>query len=383
MCPSGGYFDIPFAENGDLNPIPDPTQPGGTVSYNQGFPVGYSTPVASGGLLVPRTAFNQVLNDITTAIQAIQQTGVPPYFAYISSNGGYVKYARVLYSDGHVYQSLKNSNVATPANDGVNWTLFDASAQRIKLTGDITYYVATTGNDSNPGTSGSPWLTIQHAIDYLTQNIDLAGFTATVSVADGTYSGTVVISHPFTGSGTVLLRGNTVTPANCIISTSTFCISVLNGTLNIGGFKLVSGAGTSLSLASGTRAIIAASMDFGAASGGGSGHIYCAQGSTLNIQSGYNITGSASFHILCEVGGQVFNSGSNAFAVSGTPAFSTAFASTSTCGNISMVGATYTGIATGQRYICALNGVINTNSGGANFFPGNAPGSTATGGQYV
>ena len=26
-----------------------------------------------------------------------------------------------------------------------------------------TYYVSTSGSDSNPGTVGSPWLTIQHA----------------------------------------------------------------------------------------------------------------------------------------------------------------------------------------------------------------------------
>src|SRR5271169_862802 len=27
----------------------------------------------------------------------------------------------------------------------------------------VIHYVSTTGNDSNPGTIGSPWLTIQHA----------------------------------------------------------------------------------------------------------------------------------------------------------------------------------------------------------------------------
>lgn len=45
-----------------------------------------------------------------------------------------------------------------------------------------TYYVATTGNDSNPGSSGSPWLTIQHAADSVS-----AGDT--VMVRDGIYTG--------------------------------------------------------------------------------------------------------------------------------------------------------------------------------------------------
>ena len=34
-------------------------------------------------------------------------------------------------------------------------------------------------------------------------------------------------------------------------------------------------------------------------------------------------------------------------------------------------------------YDADTNGVINTFGGGANFFPGDTPGSTATGGQYV
>ncbi|OWK36885.1 hypothetical protein [Fimbriiglobus ruber] len=115
MCPIDGYFDIPFAVGGDLNTIPDATQPSGTVSYEQGYPVGYSTPVGSGGFNVPRTSINQVLNDITTAIQAYQQFGTPPFIT-TTMNGGtpfsYGQYARVL-SAGVVYQSLVGSNTDT------------------------------------------------------------------------------------------------------------------------------------------------------------------------------------------------------------------------------------------------------------------------------
>jgi hypothetical protein len=46
-------------------------------------------------------------------------------------------------------------------------------------------------------------------------------------------------------------------------------------------------------------------------------------------------------------------------------------------------GNTYSGAATGKRYAVATNAVLNTNGGGANYFPGDVAGTTATGGQYV
>jgi hypothetical protein len=45
----------------------------------------------------------------------------------------------------------------------------------------VTYYVATNGSDSNPGTLAQPWLTIQHAA-----NAAVAGDTVTVE--PGTYA---------------------------------------------------------------------------------------------------------------------------------------------------------------------------------------------------
>jgi hypothetical protein len=44
--------------------------------------------------------------------------------------------------------------------------------------------------------------------------------------------------------------------------------------------------------------------------------------------------------------------------------------------------ATFTGSATGLRYHVEENSVIETNAAGATFFPGNAAGTTTTGGQY-
>ena len=143
--PVNGYFDTIFASGGDLNTIPDATQPGGTVSYEQGFPVLYSTAVTSGGYNVPRTAINQVLNDITTAIQAYQRFTTAPFITSTMNGGSpfsYAQYATVLYSDGHIYQSLVPSNTQTPP--GSNWAVVDPSNPALRGIGSQQFSTAGT-----------------------------------------------------------------------------------------------------------------------------------------------------------------------------------------------------------------------------------------------
>ena len=57
-----------------------------------------------------------------------------------------------------------------------------------------TFYVSTSGNDTNPGTSASPWRTIQHAA-----NTAAAGDT--VYIRGGTYKESVTINVSGSASG--------------------------------------------------------------------------------------------------------------------------------------------------------------------------------------
>jgi hypothetical protein len=79
-------------------------------------------------------------------------------------------------------------NVATVRSLGVAHALLLVIvlmlAQSLAGQTGATYYVSTTGNDSNPGTIASPWLTIQHAANTVT-----AG--ATVYVFGGVYNQSV------------------------------------------------------------------------------------------------------------------------------------------------------------------------------------------------
>ena len=252
--------------------------------------------------------------------------------------------------------------------------------QRIKLSTNTSYYVATTGNDFNAGTSGSPWLTIQHAINYLQTNVDLAGLTATINVADGTYTGGASVIAPFTGGGLVQLVGNVTTPGNCIISTTSAPgILVENSALTVSGFKLqTTTSGNCLQAGLGGLIFINGAMNFAGCAGI---HLLAQETGYINITSNYTVSGSANNHWYGETGR--LNCVSQTVTLTGTPAFSSAFALVADCGVIVCNADTFTGSATGVRYIATSNGVINTGAGGSTYLPGNSGGSTSAGGQYI
>jgi hypothetical protein len=83
-----------------------------------------------------------------------------------------------------------------PAGGGVGRTI---------LTGNVNYYVATTGSDSNTGTIGAPWATLQHAMFFIAQNLDTAGFLVTVNIGSGSFVG--FGTAPTTGGGAIQFSG--------------------------------------------------------------------------------------------------------------------------------------------------------------------------------
>ncbi len=76
---------------------------------------------------------------------------------------------------------------------------------RTVLTVDKNYYVAATGNNSNPGTIGAPWATLQHAMDFVAGNVDFTGFNIIVNIGAGSFVGFGVKST--VGGGNLLFLG--------------------------------------------------------------------------------------------------------------------------------------------------------------------------------
>lgn len=260
-----------------------------------------------------------------------------------------------------------------------------SSASREMLTADRTYYVRTDGSDSNDGlsnTSGGAFLTIQNAINVICSTLDVAGYTITIQVADGTYT-TPIIAKVFAGGGSIIINGNSGTPTNVVVNTtSANCFTNTSGSIgySIRYMKLTTTtSGNCIYCGLGSRAFFQ-NIDFGAAPG--SAHLYVEQGGKIQAQATYTISGAATYHYVALSQGEVRVTGSWTVTITGSPAF-TSFAYSASVGFIHHSSVTFSGTVTGKRYDASENAVIKTYGGGANYFPGNTAGTTATGGQYV
>lgn len=128
---------------------------------------------------------------------------------------------------------------------------------------NMTFNVATTGSDSNPCSSGSPCLTIQHAVNVAASYNWANKYTATINVADGTYAASVILpalfNYPYSNVGTYpydnspsfpLLQGNLTTPTNCKIQSSTTDAVSTQATARwqVKGFQVKSTTGTNFDI---------------------------------------------------------------------------------------------------------------------------------------
>lgn len=277
-------------------------------------------------------------------------------------------------------------SAASWAAKKISWLLMRTALtqhSRERLTAARTYYVRTDGSDSNNGltnTSGGAFLTIQKAVDTLC-SIDLGIYDCTIQIADGTYTSGFTLKQIVSGGGLALIVGNTTTPANALISTtSAHCISGSEiGKWRVNGLKLqtttsgygvtVSGKATSLDLRN---------MAYGACA---NGHVVSASGAFVRFNAAWSITGSSPVHLLATDGSTIIAVGQTC-TITGTPALST-FASCSALSLMNLTSNTFSGSATGMRYSVSTLSLINTSGGGATYLPGNASGTNDGTGVYA
>lgn len=250
---------------------------------------------------------------------------------------------------------------------------------REKLTANRTYYVRSDGSDSNTGltnTSGGAKLTLQGAWDAIVA-IDLAGYTATIKIGhSATITGGLNALVAPVG-GNIIIEGDTSTPANTIISTTSADAIRIATNANVTVKHTTvqttsSGYGLSVRAAA-ARLTVGEGVRFGACA---SGHILASPGQiAINSISSYTIVGAAPRHYHCRVGGYI-QILTLSLAVVGAINFSSAFVEAELAGLVDVFGFSLaSGTVTGVRYYAFSGSLIATFGGGASYFPGNSAGS--------
>ncbi|MFA5899397.1 MAG: hypothetical protein WC829_09835 [Hyphomicrobium sp.] len=247
-----------------------------------------------------------------------------------------------------------------------------ANGMREKLSAARTIYVSTTGTDNASwGDVGNPLLTLQYAID-MACSYDLGLYDLTIQVGAGTWTQGVTLRKYVTGGGRIIIRGDTTTPANCLMSCTSVSCFEADGQMEylIEGFKLqttTSGFGV---VASSMSKIIFGNMVFGACA---NDQIYIVSGSVVVFAANYSITGGAPSHWRSDIGG-IMQAQSKTITLTGTPAFTT-FAKADNGAILALQSNTYSGSATGQKYLSENNAVINSGV----TLPGSTAGAAVTG----
>lgn len=250
---------------------------------------------------------------------------------------------------------------------------------RETLSATRTYYVSTTGSNSNNGLSaGAPFLTLQKAADEA-HKLDCSVYDVNIQLVDGTYSG-AGISRPLLGGGTLYIIGNNTTPANVVITSA---ITVQGGaSVSVSGVRFVIAASyvNALNVLGGAKLIID-KVDFGPQDNTAD-HISGLGVAEITLNQDYTISGGARRHLALT--GAVYVTGVNrTITLTGTPAFSADFWFIAAGAAIALWNPTFTGSATGRRYTINTGGVVNLYGKPTTFLPGDVAGTTASGGVYA
>lgn len=150
------FFNIPFGSSGDRATIPEVVDPGGAVSYAQGFGPDYERDPATDPLAkrVPRDETNEYLYQITNGLKFLQLYGLPEWFE-LDGGGNPVSYpagAQVRHDAGSgttAWLSIAAANTAEPGTNPSKWVQASGFAWQ-----HISAAIAAAGLTPNPSSTG-------------------------------------------------------------------------------------------------------------------------------------------------------------------------------------------------------------------------------------
>jgi hypothetical protein len=275
--------------------------------------------------------------------------------------------------------------------DGAHWQIINPS---LPLQNNLTIFVnASTGSDSFDGSQATvsgtkgPLQHIQTAVNKAFNYPPTNGFAITIQIADGTYNENVVT--PNIPGPSLVINGNSGSPSNVLIngsagSTGTISVQGPN-VMQVQNLKVTSsGAGSPGFAANGSGASI---FTNNTVSGAINYAVFEANQNGSVVIGNHTFAGNSAIAFGAFKSGVVNLGGSAAFTISGSISISS-FAAASANGNIEVPATSVPifinpGNVTGSKYSAALNGVINSQGAGVNYFPGTSPGTLQLGGQYA
>lgn len=267
-----------------------------------------------------------------------------------------------------------------------------APSVRTRLTGNTDYYCDfTNGNDNNSGLSSGAgaFKTLQGALNYIGNNVDLYGYNVVINMAASTTDTTGVhfSEHAFVGAqggAAVKIKGAT----GAAISTTSsdalgfFCgvIVQIQGPLTLS----TTTSGECVNAGLGSSVEILDQVTFGSCAGS---HMSASNRGIILITNSYTVSGGATTaHQIAQTGGHIVNQGGSITVTVSADITVTWWVITSVFCEASLPSITYSlggHTVTGKRYEADNLSLIYTGGGGASYFPGTTGGSTSGGGTYV
>lgn len=265
-----------------------------------------------------------------------------------------------------------------------------------------TYYVRTDGSDANTGlanSAGGAFLTIQKALAVVQDTVNPGSYKVTIQVGNGTYTGPIYLNaiaglndnyRDTTSNNYPILRGDPTTPSNVTITRADAVEDNAAGIYAVGagskwildGIKWQStGSGSCHGLlVSHQASVLLGDVEIGASTGI---QIFAQALAVVEdvLHSDWIVSGGAQAFLFAG-NNSLIDAEPDSITFTGTPDFSF-FCACARLGGIIQSGATIVGSATGQRYFAATNGIIDSGGNGEDYFPGDTPGTTATGGRYL
>lgn len=235
------FFYVPFALSGTKTAVPDASQPSGTVNYTDGYGPDYANPLPGANAYpVDRGSFNQILNDVTLALNVIQSQGLNSWIgaspntpADYPGNFAYPINALVYYTDGNIYQSLIASNQDVPGTSN-NWLNISASNFGVPI-GAIVDFLTPAVPANFLLLNSTAYSRTMYSALFNAMTITQANSTTTSGLNTITVSSTTNIQVGWYISGPGVTIGTTVS----VVTSSTSITMSANATASSGVASLV------------------------------------------------------------------------------------------------------------------------------------------------